>query len=87
MMVKPSKSRLIFFLSYLLSFFLFQFLQNSSKECEPYRTSEGLPIAPCGAIANSLFNGEWNLVTEGCDFAPRPASSHELQPVHKSAAV
>lgn len=31
-------------------------LRNSSKECEPYRTSEGLPIAPCGAIANSLFN-------------------------------
>lgn len=58
--------------AHFLSFFLFQFLQNSSKECEPYRTSEGLPIAPCGAIANSLFNGEWNLVTEGCDFALWP---------------
>lgn len=31
--------------------------QNPSKECEPYRTSDK-PIAPCGAIANSLFNGE-----------------------------
>ncbi|XP_028294524.1 cell cycle control protein 50A-like isoform X1 [Gouania willdenowi] len=31
-------------------------LTNPSKECEPYRMSEGLPIAPCGAIANSLFN-------------------------------
>lgn len=34
------------------------FLQNPSKECEPYQTSDGLPIAPCGAIANSLFNGK-----------------------------
>ncbi|XP_030626453.1 cell cycle control protein 50A-like isoform X2 [Chanos chanos] len=31
-------------------------LTNPSKECEPYRTSENKPIAPCGAIANSLFN-------------------------------
>ncbi|KAG1936319.1 transmembrane protein 30Aa [Pimephales promelas] len=31
-------------------------LLNPSKECEPYRTSEKKPIAPCGAIANSLFN-------------------------------
>ncbi|CAG09871.1 unnamed protein product, partial [Tetraodon nigroviridis] len=31
-------------------------LAKPSKECEPYHTSEGLPIAPCGAIANSLFN-------------------------------
>uniref|UniRef100_A0A3Q3LXL8 Cell cycle control protein n=1 Tax=Mastacembelus armatus TaxID=205130 RepID=A0A3Q3LXL8_9TELE len=27
-----------------------------SRECEPYRTNDGKPIAPCGAIANSLFN-------------------------------
>ncbi|KAG2468791.1 CC50A protein, partial [Polypterus senegalus] len=32
-------------------------LTNPSKECEPYRESEKKPIAPCGAIANSLFNG------------------------------
>ncbi|KAM9355721.1 cell cycle control protein 50A-like [Pholidichthys leucotaenia] len=31
-------------------------LTNPSKECEPYRMNDGLPIAPCGAIANSLFN-------------------------------
>ncbi|KAL0969283.1 hypothetical protein UPYG_G00225000 [Umbra pygmaea] len=31
-------------------------LKNPSKECEPYRTSDNRPIAPCGAIANSLFN-------------------------------
>ncbi|GCB64144.1 hypothetical protein scyTo_0009772 [Scyliorhinus torazame] len=31
-------------------------LKDPSKECEPYRMSNGRPIAPCGAIANSLFN-------------------------------
>lgn len=31
-------------------------LTNPSKECEPYRMSNGKPIAPCGAIANSMFN-------------------------------
>uniref|UniRef100_A0A8D3A6L2 Cell cycle control protein n=1 Tax=Scophthalmus maximus TaxID=52904 RepID=A0A8D3A6L2_SCOMX len=31
-------------------------LTNPSKECEPYRMSDGQAIAPCGAIANSLFN-------------------------------
>ncbi|XP_020641510.1 cell cycle control protein 50A [Pogona vitticeps] len=31
-------------------------LFNPSKECEPYRTSDEKPIAPCGAIANSMFN-------------------------------
>ncbi|KAM4540870.1 cell cycle control protein 50A-like [Fundulus diaphanus] len=32
-------------------------LMNPSKECDPYRTSATKePIAPCGAIANSLFN-------------------------------
>lgn len=36
-------------------------LQNPSKECEPYRTSEKKPIAPCGAIANSLFNGKTHM--------------------------
>uniref|UniRef100_G1PJE5 Cell cycle control protein 50A n=1 Tax=Myotis lucifugus TaxID=59463 RepID=G1PJE5_MYOLU len=32
-------------------------LLNPSKECEPYRRNEDKPIAPCGAIANSMFNG------------------------------
>ncbi|CAI5769704.1 cycle control 50A [Podarcis lilfordi] len=31
-------------------------LHHPSKECEPYRTSGDKPIAPCGAIANSMFN-------------------------------
>ncbi|XP_030054908.1 cell cycle control protein 50A [Microcaecilia unicolor] len=31
-------------------------LKNPSKECDPYRTNDKLPIAPCGAIANSMFN-------------------------------
>ncbi|XP_028844367.1 transmembrane protein 30Aa [Denticeps clupeoides] len=33
-----------------------------SKECEPYRTRNGLPVAPCGAIANSLFNDTLELI-------------------------
>lgn len=32
--------------------------QKPSKECEPYAYHENKPIAPCGAIANSMFNGE-----------------------------
>lgn len=32
--------------------------QQPSKECEPYAFRENKPIAPCGAIANSMFNGE-----------------------------
>ncbi|XP_061479136.1 cell cycle control protein 50A [Rhineura floridana] len=36
-------------------------LFNPSKECEPYRTSEEKPIAPCGAIANSMFNDTLSL--------------------------
>ncbi|XP_012693567.1 transmembrane protein 30Aa [Clupea harengus] len=37
-------------------------LLNPSKECEPYRKSNGLSIAPCGAIANSLFNDTLELI-------------------------
>uniref|UniRef100_A0A4W6ES61 Cell cycle control protein n=1 Tax=Lates calcarifer TaxID=8187 RepID=A0A4W6ES61_LATCA len=33
-------------------------LMKPSKECEPYAYHENKPIAPCGAIANSMFNGE-----------------------------
>uniref|UniRef100_A0A3B5M0C9 Cell cycle control protein n=1 Tax=Xiphophorus couchianus TaxID=32473 RepID=A0A3B5M0C9_9TELE len=41
-----------------VNFTLVQPFENPSKECEPYRTNPEtkLPIAPCGAIANSLFN-------------------------------
>uniref|UniRef100_A0A1A8B471 Cell cycle control protein 50A n=1 Tax=Nothobranchius furzeri TaxID=105023 RepID=A0A1A8B471_NOTFU len=31
-------------------------LKDPSKECEPYAWSSSKPIAPCGAIANSMFN-------------------------------
>ncbi|XP_054474317.1 cell cycle control protein 50A-like isoform X2 [Anoplopoma fimbria] len=31
-------------------------LMEPSKECEPYARHENKPIAPCGAIANSMFN-------------------------------
>lgn len=34
--------------------------QDPSKECEPYRLVGSTPIAPCGAIANSMFNGKQN---------------------------
>ncbi|NWI76743.1 CC50A protein, partial [Dryoscopus gambensis] len=42
-------------------------LLNPSKECEPYRTNEDKPIAPCGAIANSMFNGMVTLLTYHLD--------------------
>lgn len=32
--------------------------QTPSKECEPYAYHDDKPVAPCGAIANSMFNGE-----------------------------
>ncbi|KAG9493732.1 cell cycle control protein 50A [Eleutherodactylus coqui] len=36
-------------------------LTNPSKECDPYRVNQGKPIAPCGAIANSMFNDTLSL--------------------------
>lgn len=55
------------FKTLFLSVHLFIVLQSPSKECEPYRTSEKKPIAPCGAIANSLFNGKANM----CEFSDK----------------
>ncbi|TTT46705.1 Cell cycle control protein 50A [Bagarius yarrelli] len=37
-------------------------LKVPSKECEPYRTVGNTPIAPCGAIANSMFNDTLELI-------------------------
>lgn len=60
-----------------LAHFLIKILfnqQSPSKECEPYRTANDKPIAPCGAIANSMFNGKtyllkhWALWTVGPDY-------------------
>lgn len=32
---------------------------NPSSDCHPFRVNDqGVPIAPCGAIANSLFSGK-----------------------------
>ncbi|XP_067407859.1 cell cycle control protein 50B [Emydura macquarii macquarii] len=37
-------------------------LSNPAQECSPFRTDrQGRPIAPCGAIANSLFNDTFAL--------------------------
>lgn len=43
---------------------------TSLSECEPFssgKTADGkiLPVAPCGAIANSLFNGNKYLLYKG----------------------
>ncbi|XP_011798334.1 PREDICTED: cell cycle control protein 50A isoform X2 [Colobus angolensis palliatus] len=47
-------------------------LLNPSKECEPYRRNEDKPIAPCGAIANSMFNDTLELFLIGNDSYPVP---------------
>ncbi|XP_007951441.1 LOW QUALITY PROTEIN: cell cycle control protein 50A [Orycteropus afer afer] len=45
-------------------------LLNPSKECEPYRRNEDKPIAPCGAIANSMFNDTLELFLIGNESDP-----------------
>uniref|UniRef100_A0A7N9D4U7 Cell cycle control protein n=2 Tax=Macaca TaxID=9539 RepID=A0A7N9D4U7_MACFA len=47
-------------------------IENPSKECEPYRRNEDKPIAPCGAIANSMFNDTLELFLIGNDSYPVP---------------
>lgn len=32
--------------------------RTPSSDCAPYDYSDNKPIAPCGAIANSLFSGK-----------------------------
>ncbi|TGZ58213.1 hypothetical protein CRM22_009709 [Opisthorchis felineus] len=42
-----------------------------SDACEPYRTNpQGVPYAPCGAIANSLFNDTFTLKYHGSTGSP-----------------
>ncbi|KAL6101066.1 tmem30a [Pungitius sinensis] len=37
-------------------------LKNPSTYCTPFKTNQdGLPIAPCGAVANSIFNDSFTL--------------------------
>ncbi|XP_058879502.1 cell cycle control protein 50A-like [Acipenser ruthenus] len=52
-------------------------LTSPSKECEPYRTSDNKPIAPCGAIANSLFNDTLTL------YYINPNGTESLVPLQK----
>jgi len=33
--------------------------KTPSSDCAPYDYNDKKPIAPCGAIANSLFNGKY----------------------------
>uniref|UniRef100_A0A667Z217 Cell cycle control protein n=1 Tax=Myripristis murdjan TaxID=586833 RepID=A0A667Z217_9TELE len=41
-------------------------LKSPSTYCEPFEKDEnGLPIAPCGAVANSIFNDSFTLVYHG----------------------
>ncbi|KAJ3591529.1 hypothetical protein NHX12_006662 [Muraenolepis orangiensis] len=42
-----------------------QNLKNPSSYCEPYIMDGGLPIAPCGAVANSMFNDSFSLRYHG----------------------
>lgn len=32
-----------------------------STDCMPFHKDNGVPIAPCGAIANSMFSGEYTI--------------------------
>nr|XP_025863246.1 LOW QUALITY PROTEIN: cell cycle control protein 50A [Vulpes vulpes] len=43
-----------------------------SKMSEPYRRNEDKPIAPCGAIANSMFNDTLELFLVGNESYPTP---------------
>ncbi|XP_028632574.1 cell cycle control protein 50A isoform X2 [Grammomys surdaster] len=47
-------------------------LLNPSKECEPYRRNEDKPIAPYGAIANSMFNDTLELFLVANETDPKP---------------
>ncbi|XP_021099415.1 cell cycle control protein 50A [Heterocephalus glaber] len=51
-------------------------LLNPSKECEPYQRNEDLPIAPCGAIANSMFNDTLELFLVANESDPTPTPIH-----------
>ncbi|XP_028992669.1 transmembrane protein 30C [Betta splendens] len=41
-------------------------LKNPSSYCEPFsKDPSGLPVAPCGAVANSMFNDSFSLTYHG----------------------
>ncbi|XP_058478158.1 transmembrane protein 30C [Solea solea] len=46
-------------------------LKNPSSYCKPFeRDQSGLPIAPCGAVANSIFNDSFTLMYHGPSSTP-----------------
>ncbi|BES99949.1 Cell cycle control protein [Nesidiocoris tenuis] len=45
-----------------------------SSDCDPFSKINGKPIAPCGAIANSLFNDTITLIKYGNNSGPKPIS-------------
>ncbi|CAN0223565.1 cell cycle control protein 50A-like [Lampetra fluviatilis] len=48
-------------------------LLNPSSECAPYEKNGSIPIAPCGAIANSMFNDTLTLyMANATDNVPVP---------------
>lgn len=36
--------------------------KTPSSDCAPYDYNDNMPIAPCGAIANSLFSGKYSFI-------------------------
>ena len=44
-------------------------LNDLSNDCKPYRTVDSQPIAPCGAIANSLFNDSFSFENASIDIS------------------
>ncbi|XP_062864012.1 transmembrane protein 30Aa [Trichomycterus rosablanca] len=55
-------------------------LTNPNKECEPYRTVDDVPVAPCGALANSLFNDTLRLfyMTDNGSYIPIPLGKRDI---------
>ncbi|KAM9347299.1 transmembrane protein 30C [Symphorus nematophorus] len=46
-------------------------LKNPSTYCEPFtKDQNGVPIAPCGAVANSIFNDTFSLTYHGSSGPP-----------------
>lgn len=46
-------------------------LKNPTSYCEPFaKDQNGLPIAPCGAVANSIFNDSFTLTYHGSGGPP-----------------
>ncbi|XP_055309808.1 cell cycle control protein 50A [Sitodiplosis mosellana] len=46
--------------------------KDPSSDCDPFLKNNGLPIAPCGAIANSLFNDTLNITWHNNDGSDYP---------------